>query len=461
MSYDNSVIDEVGSGPSVAIMEMQADFEDVVGAGRRSDDVEDRYVKLGDTRIALEHFVASGKGINNQVYGLLRLNINHLTNKITGTRGLMSLESYNNPDPVELALALENVVTQTLKDIWTAIKTAFINTKNKIKAWYIKAWDGSVRLQKQAEAIKARVDNITGVAKETSFDFAGARYLSLDYRPASPEAIVAGIKNINGISNNFLNKNANDYTTLCEKLLGVVKTTVEAAKKMKDSDATPAAAGTTPTATPTTSAGPEDFGSGTDNALLGEILKRHAECLKAIGITAPLTNTADTRFNDTNITYQQRPDTLLGDIILVGMTPPAVTNNESYLTFKTGLGIGVESKDAKPREIEDTAQFKTLSAANILNICDDTIEICKVFTAYRLLFDKRNVATDKIIKELETAAFAANDLKGVGERHVRASIQTTSQVVRKIDAAESRWSKYAMQVCTRAINLCKVSITKY
>lgn len=465
MSYDSSPIGDEGMTPSDTILQLENEYQQMNNADKQTDDLEDRYVKLGDTHVALEHFVASGKGIDSQSYGLLRLNINHLVNPITKGQGLLALESYGKRDAHELAVALENVVSQTLKDIWTAIKTAFINTRNKIKTWYIKAWDGSARLQKQAEAIKARAETVSGVAKESSFDFAGARYLSVDYRPASPEAIVGGIKTIHAISTAFLGKNTEDYTKLTERLNDVVKKTVENAKTMKDSDNTPAPAGQTDVQknaqAQAQAAGSEAYNSTADNALLSEVLKQHLECLKALGITDNLANPNDARFKEQGVTYKQRKDTLLGNIILVGTEPPPVTDVNSYNAFKGGISIGVESKDAKPREVEDTAQFKTLSPPQITAICDDVIEVCKTFLNYKLLFDKRDQAIDKIIKELDSAASQAGSLKGVGERHVRSSIQTTSTIVRKINNAETRWSKYAMQVSTRAINLCKASLTKY
>ena len=97
-----------------------------------------------------------GMGMSDIQYRLASAIQNNLNCRYTGEQVMVKLESIhaNGISERDLILHFEDGVGQTLKNIWQKIRNSFINTFNRMKTWYIKAFDGTQRLGNKAKAIK-------------------------------------------------------------------------------------------------------------------------------------------------------------------------------------------------------------------------------------------------------------------------------------------------------------------
>ena len=439
----------------------------------------DHNVDLGNM---LHQNIRRGQVLSASMYRILNLELKQTTKRSSvAFDPLPAMESLDHMHPRELVIAMENVVTDTIKSIWETIKNTFINLHNKIKTWYIKAWDGSARLMKQAEALKAKAESMAASSpRETSFEMSGAKFLNINGKIPSPQDIGKGVAEISNISGQLLTTNAEKYTNLFPKIENVLKETIEQAKGMKDSNAaTPdpnnppktsindtfnganntAAAGSTAT----DSTGNSVTLTGDQNKLLVEIVKEWEAAAKAcnVDMSKPIQN--DTRFEAGKITAYRNQLDLLGSIMLVAAfpVPPDAQTIESYGAFKAGFKISPEPILAQPKEIDDNGTFQTAQTALVVNICENVMSTCDVFLKYKLLYDARDKATGNLMKQMEGYVSANSNLKGPGQKHISNSISATVACVKKMNDGETRWSKYAMSVLNKAIVYCRTSLNQY
>src|SRR5690606_18623911 len=121
-------------------------------------------------------------------------------------------------------------------NIWEKIKSTFIAMHNKIKTWFIKAFDGAGKLKNQATALKAKAEGLSAAtAKNNQLDMCGVKFLNLNGKIPNVQAIGQEIELINSITGILLGKNADSYNNLFKQIEAGLKTTLEQAKNMNDS----------------------------------------------------------------------------------------------------------------------------------------------------------------------------------------------------------------------------------
>lgn len=440
----------------------------------------DQNIELGNM---LHQNIRRGQVLSASMYRILNLELKQTTKRSSvAFDPLPAMESLDHMHPRELVIAMENVVTDTIKSIWETIKNTFINLHNKIKTWYIKAWDGSARLMKQAEALKAKAEGMAASSpRETSFEMSGVKFLNINGKIPSPQDIGKGVAEIEKISSQLLTTTAEKYTNLFPKIEEVLKEAIEQARHMKDSDAsTPdpnnppkqqsigdafngagnnAAAGSTST----DSTGNTVTLTGKQNKLLVEIVKEWEAAAKACNVNMSNAIQNDTRFEAGKIVAYRNPLDLLGSIMLVAAfpVPPDAQTIESYGAFKAGFKISPEPILAQPKEVDDNGTFQTAQTALVVNICENVMSACDVFLKYKLLYDARDKATGNLMKQMEGYVSANSNLKGPGQKHMNNSISATVACVKKMNDGETRWSKYAMSVLNKAIVYCRTSLNQY
>lgn len=434
-------------------------------------------------RIALESSNRAGDLLSQSAYNILRKQMKSICkkNKVAYDE-LPAMESFGHMSKRELSMAMENVVTETLKGIWEKIRDAFISMHNKIKDWYIKAWDGAARLKKQAEGIKARADGMgTATPKNTSFEMAALKSLNIGYKVPSPADLIKGCQEIASISTTLLAKTPESYNKIFPGLEQSVKETVEAAKTMqgstneKDENGVNKAnignsfGGSTAGENLGQSSGSvENIGNGKTNKVIEQLYKEFKETAKLVKIPDNGKGLeGDERYNkNAMIVARRNPAILPGNCMLVGTFPATleVSNgitNEMYAGLRDAFKIGVAQIEAKPREIDDKGTFNTLTPAEISTICDSTIQTCDVFTSYRLLYDARDKATGSLMKQMDSLVASQGNLTGPGQSHIRNTVNTTVKIVKNINDSETQWSKYSMQVLNKAIVYCRQSFSQY
>ena len=188
---------------------------------------------------ALKDSARRGEKMNDSSYRLLKISLGKIIKKSKiGFDDLPAMESLDKNTQRELTIVMENVVTDAIKSIWEKIKNTFIAMHNKIKTWFIKAFDGAGKLIGQAEALKSRAENMSSAtAKNTSFEMSGVKFLNMGGKVANPQEIGTGVADIAGVTDVLLSKNAESYNKMFTQIEQILKETIEQAKGMKDSDA--------------------------------------------------------------------------------------------------------------------------------------------------------------------------------------------------------------------------------
>ena len=96
---------------------------------------------------ALKDSARRGEKMNDSSYRLLKISLGKIIKKSKiGFDDLPAMESLDKNTQRELTIVMENVVTDAIKNIWEKIKNTFIAMHNKIKTWFIRAFDGAVKL---------------------------------------------------------------------------------------------------------------------------------------------------------------------------------------------------------------------------------------------------------------------------------------------------------------------------
>ena len=412
-----------------------------------------------------------GMGMSDIQYRLAAAIQNNLNCRYVGEQVMVKMESIhaNGISERDLILHFEDGVGQTLKNIWQKIRNSFINTFNRIKTWYIKAFDGTQRLGNKAKAVKTTAEGKQGTINNQSFDMGGLKTLAINGKAPEPAQITQSVQTMSAITQNVLGKNASYYNKITE-------TMVEAVKKLSETAQAQAPAqgqqgnNTTNAPAPTNNQ-PDDFSVGNNsNSVFGSVQGEFKNLTDSFnGLLEDWSGAAqDERFKDLAanqgipVKIQKTKDPLPGDkMFVVSLPDPQAAMTAKDLTaLKLAFGGTVESINPKPREMDDSGNFRTLNTNQIVSICDQVMDACKAGLDYKLLFNERDKAFQNLGKELDRAVNEADKLQGQALTYVKGNVSAATAIFNKINNSEGKWFRYAMGVFSKAVDYCQGSLNQ-
>lgn len=424
-------------------------------------------------------------GMTDRAYGIVRIAFKNIVKESGVVLDVPKMEAIHAEgiSPKQLTLHMEDASKFSIKEMWKKMKNFFINTFNKIKSWYIKAWDATSRLGKKAAAVKANAEAKQGVMTNPSFSFSGLKQLSINNKVPDPVGLTASIASISTITQGMLGTTAATYNKLTENMSKILEDLIGKAKTAGGgSNASTPTSGTANNATTAnggnggqnttqapTGAAASNFNLGDSNTIMMEMNKRIEEIKKILGGTNGLevwaAANSDERFKalatggSAQIYKSSQP--LPGDKMVVVSVPNiAASDSDGVKSMKQAFGATVESINPKPRELDDTADFKTLNTNQIVSICDSVMDGCKAGLDYKLLFDQRDKAFQNLTKGLENTVNQAENLEGAASSFIKANVTACTQIFNKINSGEGRWFKYAMGVFTKGVDYCQKSLNE-
>lgn len=491
MAFDQAFISMTGSAKAVEplslgfhhndqeILNNTETFRTIDQEGRRFDMILESSDHATEFATELQASAKAGDVLSDAMYRMVKVELKALS-KVSQTPydALPALESLDSAmSRRDLTIAMENVVTETIKNIWEKVRDTFLAIHKKIKDWYIKAWDGSVRLQKQAESIKARAEALNSAPKQNSFEMGGVKLLNIGGKVPAPSELIKAIGSIETASTTILAKTAEDYNKLFEQMKPSLNALVDQAKKMRG--ATPAkddeskvgisdafgGVNETQTAsgsTITNGAGGEFISNGEVNKFVKALNDSFNAEMKMAGIDQVI---EDSRWSKDGVVVKRSKFELPGGFMLVATSPVDQEGKgltlADYSNLKSAYTFAVASVTNPAKEVDDKGTFKTLNSSELINICDSVINQCKIFLNYKLLYQQRDRVTETLVKDMEQHVNSNSSLTGPGATHVKNSIQTSLALVKKLNGGEASWCKYSMQVLNKAINYCKGSLSQY
>lgn len=401
-------------------------------------------------------------GLNDTNYRMMAAIQNSLLARNIGEQRLPKMESIHAEgiSPRELTTHMEDASNFSFKEMWNKLKQSFINGFNRIKTWYIKAFDATNRLGKKATALKVTAENKQGTIKNNTFDFGGLKTLAINGKVPDTASFPQVIQTMSLITQNVLGKNAEYYNKFVEnmdKALGelIKQVPQPQGNTQQQSSAQQQADFTTQTSS---------------NNVMGALITEISNVQKALGGVQGLEIWQgagnDERFKDVaatgNATVYKSKDILPGDKMVVMSVPNVAgeTGVNDFKEMKLALGMTVETIDPKPRELEDNASFRTLNASQVVSICDAVIDACKAGIDYKLLFAQRDKAFNDLGKQLEQTVNQADNLQGNALTFMRGNVSACTSIFGKINSGEGRWFRYAMGVFTKAVDYGQQSINQ-
>ena len=423
-------------------------------------------------------------GMDDVKYRLGAAIMNNLNGRYTGERVMVKLEDVHESgiSPNDLMLHFEDSVGQTLKNMWQSIRNAFINTFNKMKTWYIKAFDATQRLGNKAAAVKQQAENKQGTINNNSFEMNGLTKLSIGNRAPDQAQFVQAINNMSAITQEVLGTNAKHYNNINKNMEEYLKNLIsDVESKMPAEAATtggqsPQAAGTAaPAATPAkpsnnvTTGQDGNFAHSGDSQFIKGILDEATHINQAFSkFMKPWTDFAqDKRYaqfaENQAIPVQvlRTENPLPGDMMFVTTAmKQAPAGVESLTALKMLFGGNVAPIKEQQGERQDTSTFKTLNPSQVVNICDSVMNACKAGLDYKLLFNERDNGFKQLGKQLDSTVSQADKLQGKALTFVKGNVSAATTIFKKINSIEGNWFRYSMGVFTKAVDYCQGSLNQ-
>lgn len=433
--------------------------------------LEEKYETASELQAVIGACADYGMGMSDQNYRLASMIQNHLVAADVTDRVMLSLESVHatGVNPKDLMMHFEDSVGDTIKNLWAKMRQGFINSFNKIKTWYIKAFNGAARLGNKAKALSTQAQAKQGQLKSETIEMSGIKTLGVNGKAPDSNGFAQSIATLSSITQAVLGVSAPYYNKVANVLVDGTKKLIEDAQAAAPAEA-PAGTDTTQAASP--ARGTADFAlSGGKNPALAAIGDEVGKLIQAFGKDLDVWTeaAADPRFKDQaandkglGVDFYRTKSPLPGDKMFVITLPKRdeASTASSIADFKKAFTGKVESIAPEPKEMEDRGQFRTLTPSQVAGICDNIVTACKTAFDYKLLFAERDKAFQTLGKELDRAVAAADKLQGGALTFVKSNVSATTTIFGQINNVEGRWYRYSMGVFSKATDYCQASLSQ-
>lgn len=385
----------------------------------------------------------------------------------------------------EFMLHLEAGLGQSLKEIWQKIRSAFVNTFNKVKTWWIKTFDATKRLGDKAKAIREMADKKTGTIQTTSFDFGSGNKLYISGKFPDPNTLVNKITSMSDVSTSILTKTPEGYNKISDTMVDYLEkmiATIPESDKSKPEASNPKP-GEQPVNDTAASQQLEDQEKNKDKGFVQDVTNTEF-IKKLIAVCHEIRNSIpkeleewavadwskDKRFEsmavkegDTPTTHAEllRFNDLPGGMMFVLSAVKKdfqVNSNDSLRDLKSIFGGTVVTIKERPSEPSGSVTAKTLNQQQIISLCDTIMDACKAGLDYRQLFIERDKAFSSLEKELERVVNEGDKHSGKALSFIKDNATAAVSIFGKMNKIEGSWFKYSMGVYSTAIDYCQASL---
>lgn len=435
--------------------------DEVVEADQTVDELSEAHENLEEVSEALEEAAANG-GISQESARFAHLAIKAACGRFYSpaiASALPSVESFTGSSSRQrnTTIALESVGTM-LRSFWDAIVRQIKKLWATVKNWYLKVLDAAPRLKKKAESLAKAAGDITGAPGEKNIDIGVLRQLHLNGRAPDAAAFITSL--------GIISKQAE--VSLGAKLSGSYEKLFEDFETCVDEVTGVDGAAFGATGAPTALAGTGGLYSSTTAAFAD--IKKHVDALNA-QVTAATTamSTGGTAVTGprlpANTTMKHSAEMPGGKAVFVSvstLTPAA----DDYTVARVARSMGSKIGDflEKPKDVDSSGNFKTLTSAQIQTICDAISDMCDEIIAYKKSWESRS----KHFAKIETSGKKAvanmekdKDAKPLQVRATKDILMGSSSLLQNSVRFESQLINYIMAVSRSAIVWVERSLSQY
>lgn len=352
---------------------------------------EETIENLEDIAVAMESAAANG-GLSREAAVFANLALKAAVGP-KAARVIMpampSFESYSGGSASRRATTLSvEIVGESLRKFWAALVAKIKQLWNKLRGWWKKMTDAAPKIKARAEALAKKSADISGTAEERTIELALSSQLHIAGRTPQPATAVEQVKALAKASEGFIGsqskgqmeKISNDFGKAVQKLEDSTMFKNMTAKTLADlyKDA---------------------FMKGVVDVLHHQLIKDAKD--NTAGINAIGKGTAtdlETRFGKDS-THTITIEMMGGRAIVSSETKATYFNDPDFTIARDVRGCSIRFTDflAKPKEIDGTGEFKTMSSSDIRSVCDAIADLMDTIIEY----NKTWLAREKMQAEIE------------------------------------------------------------
>ena len=335
-----------------------------------------------------------------------------------------------------------------LRGFWEAIVRQIKKMWAAVKNWYLKVLDAAPRMKARAEALAKKAGDITGSASEKSFDMGGLNQLHISGKAPAPSDAIKVMKTLaKGAEECLGNKTSGSY----DKVFENNERLLEKVKDLKNKDVK----------------GSENLSDWYENVDKKGAKDKSEELAKGYetGFDISKSNvdgSAEKRFGkDVSVKVS---DELFGGRQVAMFKSKIDDDKFTIVKFARTSGPRFVDAKEKPRDIDSSGNFKTLSSSDIRSLMDELADICDHIITYKKAWDNR----DKQFSKMDNAAKKAVDEADKDKDAHRIKVRLVKDVALGMSATyqlgirfENQLIQYLLAVGRTTITWVERSLSQY
>ena len=372
-------------------------FEEMNQEGKGLDLLQDGEEKVQDIKEEVVSATESD-GLSPQALKYLQVSLQNIVGKSFANKRLPSMEAAEKQDPHLVArIALEGVV-DTIKQFWLAIKNQVGKFWNATKDWYIKTFDVANKIIARAKALNEKTNSMTSSPTEKSFSMGGASLLSVNYQIKDPATCIKGLGVLKGVLDTVLiNVSKQNQSEKADKLLNAAQKLAHAVR----SNVTQAS-NDLPRIYTDSQLGQSFMGSFLEDAPKYDNLAKippsqDAEMVKKLGIDGSNTSYAISEPMPGNKSFFSILPHMNTDV-----SPKSLEETNTLLDNIKIFRWLLADTAAKPKEMEDEQDVKTLMSGQVDQIAGLCEDMGTTILKYKKEFEARDKYIQRVVKGFDT-----------------------------------------------------------
>ena len=378
------------------------------------------------------------------------------------TSKIPSVESYNGGSSSRqryTAITREGLGT-ALRGFWEAIVRQIKKMWAAVKNWYLKVLDAAPRMKARAEALAKKASDITGSASEKSFDMGGLNQLHINGKAPDPSKAIESMKNLSSDADVSLGSKTSGHY---DGIFDAFEKIIDDVSDIDDSDLKAAKISNV-----------SDFYTSPSFKKNTSTIAIRKETVGWLKTTAGLVKAnaspdgGEKRFGS-DVSVGVGPEMFGGKQIAIfspkGVSPTGTGGKETTMVrFIRNAGLRLIDAKEKPKDIDSSGSFKTLSGSDIRSLMDELSDACDHIITYKKSWENR----DKQFNKMDSAAkkAIANVEKDKESSNIKARI--VKDVALGMSSAyqlgirfENQLIQYILAVGRAAITWTERSLSQY
>lgn len=325
------------------------------------------------------------------------------------TSKIPSVESYNggSSSRQRYTTITKEGIGSALRGFWEAIVRQIKKMWAAVKNWYLKVLDAAPRMKARAEALAKKSSDITGSAESKSFDMGGVNQLSLKGKAPDPSDALKVMRLLSkGADSSLGDKTSGSYENTFdeyEKLLDSADNLTDSSVKAFDSVSKFYDAGAVKQGTKSTASAADKLTMGIAGGF--DITNSVEGGAKRFGDDVEVKGTVE----------------LFGGRQIVALTYKKKAGDDGFSLVRLARGSGVRFVDykEKPKDVESSGSWKTLSSSDIRSLMDELSDICDHIMTYKKAWQNRDKQFNKMDAAAKKAVENADKDKDASRLRVR------------------------------------------